>query len=90
MTQFATFLQNNPTLTVRVSGHTDTVGTSASNQTLSESRANAVRTFLIGQGVAPGRITAVGFGETRPAVDTGDAGNDGVPDRTASRTAGRK
>ncbi|WP_318987517.1 OmpA family protein [Falsiroseomonas ponticola] len=57
----------------RIEGHTDTVGDAASNQRLSERRAEAVRGYLVARhGVAPGRLEAVGLGETRLLVPTPD------------------
>jgi len=57
----------------RIEGHTDTVGDAASNQDLSERRAAAVREFLIQRyNVDPGRIEAVGLGETQLLVPTPD------------------
>ena len=53
---------------LRVEGHTDEVGPSRSNQELSEDRAEAVRKALISRGVAPGRLTAKGRGETQPVA----------------------
>ena len=58
--------QRYPDEAVDVEGHTDNVGTAAYNQTLSENRANSVRSYLVSQGVPASRVTAVGFGETRP------------------------
>jgi outer membrane protein OmpA-like peptidoglycan-associated protein len=52
-----------------IEGHTDSVGTDASNQKLSKDRAEAVRTYLISKGVDAERITAVGKGETTPMAD---------------------
>jgi outer membrane protein OmpA-like peptidoglycan-associated protein len=57
---------------VIVSGHTDTVGSAESNQTLSENRANAVREQLIDSGVKAETITATGYGETELMVETED------------------
>ncbi|HEU5218637.1 MAG TPA: OmpA family protein [Gemmatimonadales bacterium] len=51
---------------VRIEGHTDNVGGTALNQQLSEHRSEAVRKALIARGVAPGRLTSRGYGETRP------------------------
>jgi OOP family OmpA-OmpF porin len=59
-------LRSNPALTVEVQGHTDSTAASEYNQKLSEARAKAVRDFFIRQGIAPDRIRATGFGETRP------------------------
>ncbi|MDC0872882.1 OmpA family protein, partial [Flavobacteriaceae bacterium] len=52
---------------VVVEGHTDSSGRVSFNQTLSERRANAVMQYLIGKGISPSRISAKGYGETRPA-----------------------
>ncbi len=52
-----------------VGGHTDSQGAAAYNQGLSERRANAVMTYLVGKGVASGRLSAVGFGEDYPVAD---------------------
>ena len=47
-------------------GHTDSVGRASTNQLLSERRANAVRDWLIANGIAADRLTAAGFGEDKP------------------------
>jgi len=53
-----------------VEGHTDSVGTDAYNQRLSERRANAVRDLLVNQhGLDASRVDAVGYGESRPVAD---------------------
>jgi len=66
----AYLLQINPQIRrVRVEGHTDWIGSDAYNQALSERRANAVRDYLIGKGIAPDRMMAVGYGESRPIAD---------------------
>jgi outer membrane protein OmpA-like peptidoglycan-associated protein len=54
------------TLGYRIEGHTDAKGSIAYNQTLSERRAGAVRNYLITMGITEERLTAVGFGKTRP------------------------
>jgi outer membrane protein OmpA-like peptidoglycan-associated protein len=51
---------------VEIQGHTDSRGDSFTNQQLSQARAEAVRVYLIQQGVAPDRLTAVGYGEEQP------------------------
>jgi outer membrane protein OmpA-like peptidoglycan-associated protein len=54
---------------VIVEGHTDNVGANEQNQALSEKRAAAVRDYLVNKGIAPDRLDAKGFGETRPIAD---------------------
>jgi outer membrane protein OmpA-like peptidoglycan-associated protein len=51
---------------VLVVGHTDSTGTDAYNQTLSERRAESARTYLLGAGLEAGRVRAVGRGELEP------------------------
>ena len=65
---------------VEVSGHTDSIGSDAANQTLSMQRANAVGNYLIGRGLVRERFEIVGFGETRPA-----ASNDNDSGRALNR-----
>lgn len=61
-------LKENPKIDVRMAGYTSAEGTEEINQKLSERRANAVRDYLIEKGIAPERITVIGYGRTRPAV----------------------
>jgi outer membrane protein OmpA-like peptidoglycan-associated protein len=60
------------TVSVRISGHTDTVGSVASNQKLSECRANAARLNLVAKGVPDNAIRATGYGEGQLLIQTGD------------------
>jgi outer membrane protein OmpA-like peptidoglycan-associated protein len=53
---------------VEVSGHTDSIGSDAANQTLSERRANSVSSYLMGQGVVRERFEVVGMGERYPVA----------------------
>ncbi len=62
-----------PGLTITVEGHTDSVGGDEYNMKLSEDRANAVRTYLVSQGLDSGTVTAQGFGKTRPVADNSTA-----------------
>ena len=57
---------------VRIVGHTDTSGSNAYNQKLSECRANAAKSNLVGKGVSEGSISTSGKGETELMVQTGD------------------
>jgi len=59
----------NPQLTkIRIEGHTDNSGTPQYNQTLSETRAQAVLDYLIESGVPPERLEAVGYGQDQPVA----------------------
>jgi len=57
-----------PSLRLSVEGHTDSVGTDDYNQQLSERRAEAVREYLIQQGISSDSVTASGFGKTAPVA----------------------
>lgn len=59
----------NPTYMIEIQGHTDNVGKYTSNVTLSERRANAVRAYLVKQGVPASRLTAHGYGPDLPIAD---------------------
>jgi OmpA-OmpF porin, OOP family len=54
---------------VQLSGHTDNVGLSVSNQVLSEKRAEACAEYLIAQGIAKAKVTSRGYGDTKPVGD---------------------
>jgi outer membrane protein OmpA-like peptidoglycan-associated protein len=58
---------------VEVAGHTDSTGSDAYNQSLSERRANSVSAFLTSQGVISQRLITLGMGETRPIADNSSA-----------------
>jgi len=62
-----------PGLQVQVEGFTDSVGSDAFNQTLSDKRAETVKNFLVAQGVAPNNITSKGFGKNDPVADNSTA-----------------
>lgn len=53
-------------LFIEIGGHTDSFGTEAANQTLSEARAQSVRDFLVGRGIPAEKMVAVGYGEAQP------------------------
>ncbi len=57
-----------PSLNLAIEGNTDSVGTEAFNQQLSEQRANGVRSYLTQQGVPESSTTSTGFGKTRPVA----------------------
>ncbi|MEW6445817.1 MAG: OmpA family protein [Pseudomonadota bacterium] len=54
---------------IRVVGHTDSIGTDAYNQKLSERRAKTVSDYLVSKGVPAAKIKASGMGETKPVAD---------------------
>ncbi len=61
-------MKNFPYLRFRLHGHTDSVGSQAFNQRLSEQRAEAVKDYLVQQGIDPDRLETKGFGETDPRL----------------------
>jgi outer membrane protein OmpA-like peptidoglycan-associated protein len=64
------FVKKYPGAKIEVGGHTDSTGTDAYNQKLSERRATAVKDYLIKEaGVESSKITAVGYGEAKPVAD---------------------
>ena|SRR5690606_9828388 len=71
--KLAAFLAQYPDRTVSIEGHTDSVGSENSNHVLSERRAQAVKSYLVGQGVGATRLSAMGRGETTPVADNESA-----------------
>ena len=67
----ASLMAADKALKLEIQGHTDNVGNDAYNQTLSEARAKAVGTWLTQHGVAADRLTAKGYGKTKPVADNG-------------------
>jgi len=62
-------VNGNPALKIIIHGHTDNVGTRASNQTLSEQRAASVKQALVSKGISADRIKAIGYGQDKPIAD---------------------
>ena len=62
------FLKRNPELNVELAGHTDDVGNEGYNLKLSAERAEAVRSYLISNGIDGNRLKAKGYGATKPLV----------------------
>ncbi|MDJ0781055.1 MAG: OmpA family protein [Desulfosarcinaceae bacterium] len=71
--EIATAMKANPEVRVEIQGHTDSRGSLAFNERLSQQRADAVRNYLIDQGIAPERMTARGYGPHRPIADNDTA-----------------
>jgi outer membrane protein W/outer membrane protein OmpA-like peptidoglycan-associated protein len=63
------FMTDVPRVAGVLEGHTDSVGSAALNERLSQRRADAVRTYLVSKGIDGARIEAKGFGESRPEAD---------------------
>ncbi len=61
-------IQRAPEKTFQIAGHTDSDGSEASNQDLSERRAGTVIRWLVERGIDAGRLQKIGFGESRPAA----------------------
>lgn len=77
----ATFLRDDPDKNIVIEGHTDDIGSDEYNLKLSQRRANTVRDYLvIIEGINGDRITAIGYGESRPKF-----GNDSAEHRAANR-----
>lgn len=64
--EMAAVLRQYPDANISIDGHTDSRGRDAYNLELSQRRANAIRSYLTGLGIAAERLTATGYGETRP------------------------
>jgi outer membrane protein OmpA-like peptidoglycan-associated protein len=73
LAKFSGIVLAHPGLHLSVEGYTDSVGSDAFNQTLSEQRANAVRDYLVQQGLDPTAITATGFGKSNPVASNDTA-----------------
>jgi outer membrane protein OmpA-like peptidoglycan-associated protein len=67
------FLNSNPDRNVLVEGHTDNVGTDDYNRSLSQRRAESVRSYLLSRDIAANRIDASGKGENSPVASNSDA-----------------
>jgi outer membrane protein OmpA-like peptidoglycan-associated protein len=61
-------MNDNPTLEIEMSAHTDSKGTDEYNITLSENRAKSVMNYILSKGIAENRITSHGYGETQPVA----------------------
>lgn len=64
-----TQLQEKPSLIIEVSAHTDDSGTALGKIAVTQARADAIRAWLLAQGVGANRVVAVGYGSTRPIAD---------------------
>jgi outer membrane protein OmpA-like peptidoglycan-associated protein len=84
-------LQGEPAARIAINGHTDNIGTPASNLDLSERRARAVVRYLAGRGIDGARMEAHGFGADQPVADNatreGQAQNRRIEFRVLSPSA---
>jgi len=71
--EMADYLKANPTFNIKITGHTDNVGNDAYNLDLSKRRADAVKDYLVGQGIGEISISTEGKGETEPIADNNTA-----------------
>ncbi len=69
-----------PDVNIEIQGHTDSDGSDEANLTLSQSRADVCKEYAISKGIAAARLTAVGYGETKPIV-----GNDTPANKAKNR-----
>jgi outer membrane protein OmpA-like peptidoglycan-associated protein len=67
--RMAAILRDYEKTNIRVGGHTDATGSESLNQTLSERRAEAVKSIMLSQGVGSDRLTIIGFGKSQPIAD---------------------
>jgi len=72
--QDAKWMQQNPSRSITVEGHANTLGNPDANRELSEKRAAAVKDYLVEQGVDESRITTQGYGSERPEFQPGSSG----------------
>jgi outer membrane protein OmpA-like peptidoglycan-associated protein len=80
LNKLAGFLNKYPSRSVTIEGYTDSVGSEDYNQALSQRRADSVRSYLVRQGIASGRLSASGMGKSDPV-----AGNDSAFGRQQNR-----
>jgi outer membrane protein OmpA-like peptidoglycan-associated protein len=67
------FMNEYPKRTASIEGFTDSMGSEEMNQSLSQRRADAVKSYLVGQGVGSARLSSSGRGENSPVADNGSA-----------------
>jgi outer membrane protein OmpA-like peptidoglycan-associated protein len=78
-------LNTYPNMAIELSAHTDSKGTDAYNQKLSDARAKSVVDYLISKGIAAERLTAKGYGETQPIEPNEVDGKDNPAGREKNR-----
>lgn len=69
LNRVADLMNENPTIEIEMSAHTDSKGSDDYNYKLSDERARSVREYILSKGIAPARIISQGYGETKPVVE---------------------
>lgn len=67
--ELVAFLKNKPSIRIEIAGHTDNVGKPADNLKLSQDRSASIVKYLVGRGISASRLTAKGYGDTKPVAD---------------------
>ncbi|HEV7620647.1 MAG TPA: OmpA family protein, partial [Flavisolibacter sp.] len=67
--ELAVILNRYPEAKLIIEGHTDDVGTDEYNITLSQKRTESVKKYLVSKGISESRLTAIGYGESKPIAD---------------------
>lgn len=88
LTTLLNFLQQNDSIKIEISGHTDNVGDKKMNQTLSENRAKSVYNYLVANGIDASRLTYKGYGDTQPVVPNDTPENRQINRRTEFKIIG--
>lgn len=89
LNKVVTFLKENSTVEIEIAGHTDNKGSDEYNETLSQGRSQAVVDYIISQGIESSRLTAHGYGESKP-IDTNDTPDGQANNRRVEFTVVKK
>ena len=73
LVKLVSFMNKYPARTAAIEGYTDSIGSEEYNQALSQRRADAVKSYLVGQGIDAARLTSAGKGKSSPVGDNGSS-----------------